>query len=125
MEKTQEYQDPNSDSDTDSNPPPTTAQHVSPLILKGKEIQKVTNYKYLGVQIDNKLQWNYQAQKAAAKRLKWVLQLNWIAKQAVSILPKLLHQLYNTVAILKMTYAVDVWYTLPRKEVHRIRKTGS
>ena len=87
------------------------SQDAPSLTLDGHQIQQVSSYKYLGIQINNQLRWNTQVQKATAKGLKWVLQLNRLAKQAVGIPPKLLWQMYNAIAIPKMTYAVweSIW----------------
>ncbi|KAJ3492820.1 hypothetical protein NLJ89_g11157 [Agrocybe chaxingu] len=96
-----------------------------PLILQGKTIKAATNYKYLGIHIDNQLRWNVQSQKTKAKSLSWILMFRRLQKTATGISPKLMRQLYLAVAGPKMTYGLDVWYTPPFKEEGKRRNTGS
>ena len=53
------------------------------------------------------------------------MQFHRLTRISTGIGVKLMHQLYIMVAIPKMTYAIDVWYTLPMKQVGQRRSTGS
>ena len=44
------------------------------LTLAGQTVTKVSSYKYLGIVIDNQLNWKIQAQCATANTTKWILQ---------------------------------------------------
>ena len=92
------------------------------LILGNQMVQEVKCYKYLGIQIGLQLKWKEQAQRAATK---WILQFHILSKPSTSVSPKLMRQLYLAVALPKITYGIDLWYTPPAKPVGRTRNTGS
>ena len=96
-----------------------------PLWLQDKMIKEVESYKYLGVYIDLQLRWNIQAQKGVANTTSWVMQFHRLMRISTGISVKLMRQLYIVVAIPKMTYAINVWYTPPTKQVGQRRSTGS
>ena len=74
--------------------------------------------------MDSQLRWNIQAQKGVANATSWVMQFHRLTRISTGISVKLMHQLYIAVAIPKMTYTIDVWYTLPTKQVGQRRSTG-
>jgi ribonuclease HI len=88
-------------------------------------IKEVESYKYLGVHIDSQLRWNVQAHKGVANATKWVMQFRRLTKISTGMGVKLLRQLYIAVALPKMTYALDVWYTPPTKPVGQRKSIGS
>lgn len=63
----QTQQDPKTD---DSRIPLDRPKHI----IEGQVIQEVKSFKYLGVQINNQLKWNEQAQRVLANTTKWLLQ---------------------------------------------------
>jgi ribonuclease HI len=95
------------------------------LRLRNQVIREVESYKYLGVMIDNKLRWGIQGQRAAAKATQFILMFRRLTHPSTGIHAKLMRQLYLSVAIPKMTYGADVWYTPPRLEMGKRRRTGS
>ena len=96
-----------------------------PLVLEEQVIQEVTSYKYLGIQIDYQLKWKEQAQRATANATKWLLQFRRLTKTSTGVKPKLMRQLYLAVALPKITYGIDVWYTPPTKLAGFTKNTGS
>src|ERR1700735_5229355 len=66
-----------------------------------------------------------QAHKGVANATKWIMQFRRLTKISTGINAKLLRQLYISVAISKMTYAINVWYTPPTKPLGFKRNTGS
>lgn len=55
----------------DPNNPQKMVEISRPILtLRGTNITKVKSYKYLGIHIDHKLQWNIQSQKAIANATK-------------------------------------------------------
>lgn len=96
-----------------------------PLKLQGVTIKEVTSYKYLGIHIDSQLRWTVQSQEGVAKATKWIMQFKRLSRVSGGIKAKLMRQLYISVAIPKMTYALDVWYTPPSQAVGQKRNTGS
>ena len=84
----------------------TTTHHI---------ITTTTDYKYLGVIFDPKLNWRAHASKVVAKATKWTQQLWRLARQTGGISPGKIRQLYNTVVVPAFTYVSVVWYVPPFK----------
>jgi ribonuclease HI len=95
------------------------------LILKGKVVRVESSYKYLGIHVDNQLRWTTQTNEAIAKATKWILLYKRLTKPSLGLSAKFMRRLYITVAIPKMTYGLDVWYTPPHKPVGKRKNTGS
>jgi ribonuclease HI len=95
------------------------------LTLDGQEVQEVNCFKYLGVQIDSQLRWKEQEQRATANATKWTLQYRRLTRPSTGVSPKLMRQLYLSVALPKITYGLDVWYTPPNKPVGYTKNSGS
>ena len=95
------------------------------LILEGQTVQEVSSFKYLGIQIDGQLKWKEQAQRATANATKWLLQFRRLTKTTTGVKPKLMRQLYLAVALPKITYGIDAWYTPPTKPAGYTKNTGS
>jgi len=74
-------------------------------------VQTTDTYKYLGVILDPKLRWTTHHQKVIAKATWWSHQVSRLSKISGGMPPKQICQLYNTIAIPALTYAVDIWYT--------------
>lgn len=95
------------------------------LIIHGKKIKEVDEYKYLGILINTELRWKSQTLRATEKAMKWVLMYKRLTKPSTGVQLSLMRQLYITVGIPKMTYALDAWYTPPQKSISCKRNTGS
>lgn len=101
-------------------PAPRPAFH-----LNGTLIKRETSYKFLGVMFDQELNWKDQAAAALAKGTKWILMFRRLTKVSTGIHPKLMRQMYQAVALPKMIYAADVWYTPPHIPPGKTRRVGS
>ena len=66
-----------------------------------------------------------QAQKGVANATNWVMQFCRLTRLSTGPSVKLMCQLYISVAIPKMTYALDIWYTPPTKPLSHRRSVGS
>ena len=95
------------------------------LILGNQTVQEVKCYKYLNIQIDLQLKWKEQAQRALSNATKWILQFYRLSKPSTGISTKLMRQLYLAVALPKITYRIDLWYTPPVKPIGHTKNTGS
>ena len=93
--------------------------------LERTTVKEVESYKYLGVQIDAQLRWNEQTQRAIANATKWLLQFRRLARVSTGVNAKLMRQLYLTVALPKITYGIDIWYSPPTKPVGYTKNIGS
>jgi len=96
-----------------------------PLMIQGQQVKEVANFKYLGVQIDSQLRWKEQAQRATANATKWLLQFRRLTRPSTGVSSKLMRQLYISVALPKIMYGADVWYSPPSKPVGYTKNTGS
>lgn len=83
------------------------------LAIEGETFEEVSSFKYLGVWINNKLRWSEQAQASNASATKWIMQFKHLTRPLTGISSKLMRQLYLSVAIPKLTYRADVWFTPP------------
>ena len=95
------------------------------LVLRGKTVRVENSYKYLGIHVDSQLRWTNQTHEAIAKATKWVLLYRRLTKPSTGLSAKFMRRLYITVAVPKMTYGLDVWYTPPNKPVGRKKNSGS
>jgi len=100
------------------------ADHL-PLMLQGMVISSQKAHKFLGVLLDQELRWGQQASLNIGRAMKWTLAFHRLARPSVGIRPGLMRQLYTAVAVPKMEYAVDVWYTPVYSMAGRKKLCGS
>ena len=107
------------------NPRKRVSMDWPPLQLQGKTVKEVESYKYLGVHVNAQLRWTVQAQKGVANATNWVMQFCRLTRLSTGPSVKLMCQLYISVTIPKMTYALDIWYIPPTKLLSHRRSVGS
>ena len=83
------------------------------------------SYKYLGIIINTFLNCKEQAQRATTNATKWILQYQRLTKPSTGVKIKLMQQLYLAVALPKITYSIDTWYTPPNKKEGQSKYSGS
>ena len=89
-------------------------------------VKAVNSYRFLGVIFDPKLKWKAQHERAAQSAEAWINLVRRLACTASGISASGMRQLYLTVAAPKMTYAAEIWYTIPHKKTDTSKKrTGS
>jgi len=115
----------------------TTVMHCQPkarkstdrpnpiLRLRGNIVKEVESYKYLGVHVDSQLQWRIQENEAISKATSYILMFRRLTRTSLGVQPRLMRLLYISVAIPKMTYALDVWYVPPHKKEGMRNNSGS
>ena len=103
----------------------TITREAPALILRGKPVKVFLAYKYLGIHMDSQLNWKIQTQEAISKATKWTLLYKRLTKPASGLSARFMKHLYLTVAVPKMTYGLDVWYTPPSREPGKKRSSGS
>ena len=96
-----------------------------PLVLQWSVIKAQEAHKFLGVMMDQELWWSQKRIYNIAKVMKWVLAFRHLARPTTAISLYLMRQLYWAVAILKMTYAADVWFTPAYQLKGQRRSCGS
>lgn len=92
---------------------PLTVTH--PYTQRVTTIEPVKTYKFLGVVFDPKLRWKAQTEKATRSAEAWINLVRRLARTSTGISAKGMRQLYTAIAIPKMSYAAEVWFTLPHK----------
>jgi hypothetical protein len=99
---------------------------AQPNMTIGNEIIKAkNNFRYLGVILDRELRWREQRAAVIAKGERYVNALRRLTRYAIGLKTQYVRQLYLTVAIPKLTYGLDVWYTPPKKKADTTWRTGS
>jgi hypothetical protein len=74
---------------------------------------------------DQELCWHEQTCNTIEKTTKWIMLFKRLARSTVGLSAKMMRQLYTAVAIPKMTYAADVWYTPVHASEGLKRRHGS
>lgn len=111
---------------TDNNGNRSKLRESAPdLIIGGQIVKKVQEYKYLGIIVNAELKWKSQTMRAVEKATKWVMMYKRLTKPITGMRLRLVHHLWLSVGIPKLTYALDVWYTPPHKQLGKTRNTGS
>ena len=97
-----------------------------PRTNRSTTIRSVQTYRFLGVLFDPKLKWTAQTERAIRSAEAWINLVKRLARISTGLSAKGMRQLYVSVAIPKISYAADVWYTLPHKTSESSKKrTGS
>ncbi|KAJ8468306.1 hypothetical protein ONZ45_g17291 [Pleurotus djamor] len=104
---------------------PTEIARHPKLTLNGTNIKREKSYKLLGITLDENLRWHQQTAAAVERTTKWVNALRRLGKTNGGVSSALLRRLYLAVAIPKMTYALDVWYTPPHLKEGAKNRRGS
>jgi len=86
-----------------------------PRTNKSITVKSAQSHRFLGVMFDPKLRWNIQNERAATLAETWINLVRRLARTSTGLSARGMRQLYVAIAIPKMTYAADVWYTLPHK----------
>ena len=83
------------------------ADHV-PVVIHGEEIAQISQYKYLGVHLDNKLSWNVHVHSVCSKvhqRLYFLRRL-----RAFGVNEKILVFFYRSIIESILRYGITVWF---------------
>lgn len=88
-------------------------------------VKTVGSYKYLGIIFDTGLRWTLHHAKVVANATFWASKVWRLAKVSAGMKAKGLRQLYLTVSVPGITYAVEVWYTAIYQPSGHARKKGS
>ena len=80
-----------------------------PLVLPNFTIRPTASTKYLGIILDQNLNWKEQTAYVQEKSSKWAAQIRRAARPSWGLTPKAARKLYIGVAIPRILYGVDVW----------------
>jgi hypothetical protein len=105
---------------------PTALTLTDPHTSTTTTINPSLTYRFLGVLFDPKLKWNAQTERAGRSASAWINLVRRLARTTTGISAKGMRQLYTAIAIPKMSYAAEVWYTTPHLPTpNATRRTGS
>ena len=89
-------------------------------------VKAANTYRFLSILFDPKLRWKAQHERAAHSAETWINLVKRLARTASGISAGGMRQLYLAIAVPKITYAAEVWYTLPHKpKESSLKCTGS
>jgi ribonuclease HI len=89
-----------------------------------RQIERVDTYKILGVMIDSKLTWRHHHDLVQERALKWTALFCRLNRTTKGLPMELGRRLYIAVAIPRITYAAEIWYTPPHKPSNAKKKQG-
>ena len=74
-------------------------------------IHPAASHRYLSLIFDPKLRWNLHHSKVLASAVLWTTQVARLGRQKIGLPPEKIRRLYLSVAMPRITYAADIWYT--------------
>ncbi|TWW80440.1 hypothetical protein D4764_01G0002550 [Takifugu flavidus] len=93
----------------------------SPVCISGKDVEIVSSYRFLGVQLDNKLEWSINTDavyKKAMSRLYFLRRL-----RSFSVCSRMLHMFYQSVMASTIFFAAVCWGAgIKAKDANRLNK---
>jgi ribonuclease HI len=93
------------------------------LILGNQRIPSKETARFLGVMVDNKLNWKAQCAAAIAKGQDWLIQFGRLSRTSRGINARYIRQLYLSIAVPRMLYAADIFLT-PQQNIGKRTKDG-
>ena len=95
------------------------------LHLRNSIISPMLSTKYLGIIVDQHLDWKAQQAYVVEKGAKWTAQIRRIARPTWGVTPKYARRLYIGVALPRILYGADVWCGPPSSRNNNTRDCGS
>jgi len=93
------------------------------LILSDKHIPSKDMARFLGMIVDNKMNWKGQCATAMAKEQDWLIQFGRLMRTSQGIHTRYIWQLYLSTAVPHMLYATDIFLT-PQQNIGKRTKDG-
>ena len=87
--------------------------------INGKKLKPTTNVKYLGIFLDEHLNWSYQCSALAAKLTR---SIGMLSKIRHYVDEKTIRNIYFGIFSSVMTYGSQIWGQFPNSHVKRIEK---
>ena len=95
------------------------------LTLPTTALMPSESTKYLGIVIDQHLNWKAQHAHAIEKGSKWASQIRRIARPSWGITPRYVRHLYIGVALPRILYGADIWCGPPKGNHTETQNLGS
>ena len=96
-----------------------------PLALPGITIKLAEATKYLGIMVDQHLEWKAHHSYVIEKGSKWVAQIRRVTRPSWGITPKYARRLYTGVALPRILYGADIWCNPPQGDRPGPKDPGS
>ncbi|KAF8228678.1 hypothetical protein L208DRAFT_1106444, partial [Tricholoma matsutake] len=97
----------------------------STLILRNQCILSKESARFLGVMVDNKLNWKGQYAAALSKGQDWIMQGSVYTLTSCGIHTEYFHQLYLSIAVPQMLYTADIFLTPKQNVGKRAHSSGT
>ena len=95
-----------------------------PLRIADTTIEASKSVKYLGVYLDQHLNWKEQEAYATKKGATWAAQIRRVVRPDWGLTPKFARRMYTSVALPRILYAADVWAPPDYKSNHKKKPTN-
>ena len=82
-----------------------------PLVLPSITIEPTLSAKYLGIMLDQNLNWAHQLAQVRGKGSTWTAQIKRLTRPTWGLTPKGARKLFVSVALPRILYGIDVWCT--------------
>ncbi|KAF8152974.1 hypothetical protein B0H34DRAFT_663002 [Crassisporium funariophilum] len=117
------------DATRQSRPDPNNPRQRTPLerptlTIRGQNIEPQPHAEFLGVLIDQRLDWKAQGAAALAKGADWLIQFGRLARPSGGVFHQHVRRLYLSIAVPRMLYAADI-FLAPTKRSDRRPATKS
>ena len=86
-----------------------------PIIVRDHKIKPQQSAKFLGIIVNQALNWKEQIAAAVAKGETWISQFGHLAKATKGINATFVRQLYQAIALPRMLYGADIYLTPTRR----------
>ena len=96
-----------------------------PSGITGHDIEAKPHAKLLGVTFDSRLSWTIQHVRVREKATKFTAAFRRFTRATSGIRPAEALKLYNAVAVTRICYAADLWYTPPLRKSEDSKRQGS
>ena len=80
-----------------------------PLVLPSVTIEPTSSAKYLGITLDQNLNWGPQLAQVRGKGSKWTAQIRRLTRPSWGLTPRGARKIYVSVALPRVLYGLDVW----------------
>ena len=96
-----------------------------PLKIESTTVEPSSSAKYLGVYLDQHLNWKEQEANALKKGTNWATQIKRLVRPGWGLSPKHARRLYTSVAIPRILYGIDIWAPPTERKDKEKRATGN
>lgn len=98
-----------------------------PIMYNGEEVEVKTEFKYLGVTLDNKLLWDKHVENICLNAKKAMMVCRRMAGRSWGCSPKILHWMYTMIVRPRLTYGAIAWadrtdLVTARRELDKVQR---